>query len=250
MTVAVTTRRIKLIVVATVIASALSLLLTSLDHRVEGQVAPLGTITSDNEPASPDSLIDSLDKTIQHRFLTAPNFGFARIAPVTPVGPKSRHMSSFNPNTPDEYAAVTALENDGWDAGIYLFGRRVEPRVGSKKANQYDIRYRLFDPIAVTKGLKRSNFRKQKKLAAEMKRAFLEFQDPNSANFNELKFEVGEWSYVARPVRAAQQSCLECHKDYVITDKLAEGKFTARPRRIGDVNGVLFYALRKRDGKL
>lgn len=247
MTFAITTRRLKLTIVAAAIVAIILFQFTISSPRHQAAAGSPAVVEDNTADPILDSLVEDFDRTIQQRFLTAPFFGFARIAPTRPTGPRPGHVSSFSPSTPEEYAAVAAFKKEGWDVGLYLFGRRVQPRTDTKKENDYDIRYRLFNPIPVTPGLKRSSFRKQKKLAEEAKRAFLEFQKPDSANKNEMRFEIGDWSYIARPVRASNQSCLECHKDYVITDKVAEGKFVARPRRIGDVNGVLFYALRKRD---
>ena len=245
-----TTHKLKVTVVfAAALLAAVFVLLASLHTRVEVQADSIDPIDTVSDPTSPEALVEKFDKTIQLRFLTEPFVGMARIAPRRPTGPSPRHVSGFSPQTHEEVAAVAGFEKEGWDVGIYLFGRRVDPRTNTKKETDYDIRYRLFNPAPVTSGLKRSSFRKQKKLAEEVKRAFLEFQKMDGPNANEMKFEIGDWSYFARPVRASNQSCLQCHRDYVITDKLADGKFVARPRKIGDVNGVLFYALRKREAK-
>jgi hypothetical protein len=245
MTSRITKHRIKLIAVAAALVAAVFVLLAPSRSRVE--VHAVSVEDRVQSSLSVETVVDGFDRSIQRRFLTEPSFGMARLGSGGPrTGPAPKHFDSFRPHTEEEYASVAAFEKDGWDVGIYLFGRRVTPRTNTKKENDYDIRYRLFNPLPVTKGLKRSSFRKQKKLAEEVKRAFLEFQDTDSPNANEMRFDDGEWSYIARPVRASSQSCLQCHRDYVITDKIAEGKFTARPRKVGDVNGVLFYALRKR----
>jgi hypothetical protein len=236
-----------MVVFASIVAIILIQFLPST-ARPDVHPAPVNASATTAASTSPETLIDDFDKIIQQRFLTSPGFGFARLVfvPVRPTGPKPGHVDSFNPSSEAELSAVAGFEKEGWDVGLYLFGRRVQPRTKTEKENDYDIRYRLFNPIPVTKGLKRSSFPKQKKLANEAKQAFLEFQRSNK---NEMRFDVGEWSYIARPVRVANQTCLQCHTDLVITDKTAEGKFTARPRRIGDVNGVLFYALRKHAAK-
>lgn len=195
----------------------------------------------------PDELIDAFDKTLQSRFLSAPNFGIRRIVIPGPAPRlESSHLNQFHPNSEAEHAAVAAFENSGWDVGIYLFGRRVELRTDTKEKDKYDIKYRLFDPIPITKDLKPSKLRESKKMAEEIKQAFVEFQKPGSPNENELRFSGGKWALVARPVRAVNQSCLECHKDYVITERLGDGQFTVRKRRIGDANGILVYAFAKR----
>ena len=188
-----------------------------------------------------DVLIDDFDKTIQERFLTAPQFGIFRITPNRPISP---HLDQFTPQTPGEISAVNAFAINGWDVGIYLFGRKVTRRTDSK-SEKYDIKYRLFDPIKVTSVRKKVDFQKSTALIKEIKNAFVTFQKTGDPNENEVRFENGRWSYIVRPVRAANQSCLQCHKDYVITDRLGDGKFTVRERRIGDANGVLVYAFKK-----
>lgn len=152
-------------------------------------LAALPTVESGS--GTPDTLIDDLDKVIQQRFLTAPGFGRARIAPMHPTGPTPSHVGTFTPNTTDEFAIVSALEKEGLDVGIYLSGRTVTPLKKPKNGKDYEVRYRLFNPIPVTKGLKRSSFIKQIKLADEVKRSFYEFQDPSSPNVDGRTFTVG-----------------------------------------------------------
>lgn len=189
------------------------------------------------------SLIDDFDKSIQLRFLTAPNFGMRRMEPPGPTNP---HFEQFSPKTAAEMASVAGFEANNWDVGIYLFGKRTQPKANTK-TEKFEIKYRLFDPLPVTRDLKRSDLLRSKTLLTEVKKAFLHFQQPDSPNHAGSTFDIGEWSYVARPVRAVQQSCLECHKDYVVTKKLDDGKFKFRKRQIGDANGVLVYAFSRRD---
>ena len=190
-----------------------------------------------------NSLIDDFDKSIQLRFLTAPNFGMRRMEPPGPTNP---HFEQFSPNTDAEKASVAGFEANNWDVGIYLFGKRTQPRANAK-TEKFEIKYRLFDPLPVTRDLKRSDLLRSKTLLTEVKKAFLHFQQPDSPNHEGVTFDIGEWSYIARPVRAVQQSCLQCHKDYVVTKKLGDGKFKFRKRQVGDANGVLVYAFSKRD---
>jgi hypothetical protein len=190
--------------------------------------------------SKPDTeIIERFDKQIQQRFLTEPSFGIYRIAPTKPINP---HFEQFYPKNDEESASVDEFQNDGWKASIYLFGKRSTPKiVNEKKTDKFQINYRLFDPIPVTFGLKEKNLHQSTKLLKEVKKAFLEFQTPDSLNKNEYAFEIGKWSYVAKPVLASKQSCVQCHQDYVVTEKIGGGKFKFRKRQIGDVNGVLVY---------
>ena len=241
-----TTFRVK-IVVLFLFVLGLGLILADQSFReTRGQVrSPQGATEEVTITVPADVLIDDFDKTIQQRFLTAPSFGIRRIEPRVPPL-ENPHFQYFTPNTEAERSAVNAFDLNGWDVGIFLYGRKVTRRTDTKK-EKYNIRYRIFDPIPVTGELKKSDFSSPKDLAEEIKQAFVDFQKPGSPNENEVRLEGGRWSYVARPVRAATRSCIVCHKDYVITERLGDGKFTARPRKIGDANGVLVYAFRRRD---
>ena len=192
--------------------------------------------------SKPDAeIIERFDRLIQARFLSEPYFGIARIPRVSKA-PDNPHFKHFYASGAEEVNSVREFEEDGWKSSINLFGKRTTPKMVSKSEfGKFRINFRLFDPIPVTSGLKEKNLPKSSKLLKEVKKAFLAFQTPNSPNENEYAFEIGEWSYVAKPVRASQTSCVECHKDYVVTQKLDDGKFKFRKRQIGDANGILVY---------
>jgi hypothetical protein len=237
--------RLKITVLAVCITVAALTQSLQYSRQISGQTRTLvgGDAPATTASLPPEGLIDDFDRSIQLRFLTAPSFGIRRIQPV---GPISTHLDQFHPTTDLERDSVAAFESNGWDVGIYLSGRRVKLRPDTKGDEKYDITYRLFEPIPVTSGLKQSKLRDSKKLADEVKQAFVEFQKPGGANENEMRFESGRWSFVARPVRAVNQSCLQCHTDSVVTERLGNGKFAIRKRRIGDANGILMYAFAKR----
>lgn len=199
------------------------------------------------EPRRPDmDLINKFDKEVRARFLTMPFFGMARIAPIQPVKFRSSHISSFSPNTPDEVAAVKSFNDDGWDVGIYLYGRRSEPKLKEgKPTDKFNIRYRINQPVPVTFGLKEGSLQEPTHLIKYVKQAFLEYQKATPDEARDFGFENGDWSYIARPVRAVNQSCLQCHNDYVVVDNLPNRQFKMRKRQVGDVNGILLYAFRK-----
>lgn len=196
-----------------------------------------------NKPEA--SVIDRFDAAMHKRFLTEPFFGMARITPIIrePQPLRSSHLSSFNAIDPEEGNLLTAFEKDGWDVGLYLFGR-----VSTKKEAKpgymptFRVNYRLNEPLPITRGVKVKDLHRSSKLMKEIKAAFIEFQTPNSPRENNYEFTIGKWSYVARPVRAVNESCLKCHSDYVITEKLPDGQFKFKKREVGDANGVIVYA--------
>ncbi|MFT3743292.1 MAG: hypothetical protein QM785_03255 [Pyrinomonadaceae bacterium] len=197
-----------------------------------------------NTAKKPDSsVIDRFDAAMHKRFLTEPFFGMARIAPIGPQPLRSSHLGTFSPIDTEERSLQTALENDGWDVGLYLFGRvstLKEEKPGSMP--KFRVNYRLNEPVPITRNIKAKDLHKSSKLMKEVKSAFIEFQTPNSPRENNYEFAIGKWSYVARPVRAINESCLKCHTDYVITEKLPGGQFKFKKREIGDANGVIVYA--------
>lgn len=187
--------------------------------------------------------IDRFDRAIQQRFLTEPNFGIRRIVIIPEPNP---HLETFYPKNHEEKTSVTDFEKEGWKVNLYLFGRRAMPKsADSKESKKFSIEYRLNKPLPVTKGLKAEGLPKAEKLLKEVKTAFLEFQNPNSPNENSYEFNIGEWAYVAKPVRAVNQSCLKCHTDYVIISKLENNQYKFRRRQVGDTNGVLVYGFSK-----
>lgn len=194
---------------------------------------------------SPD--IDSFDEAIQKRFLTEPGFGGARIAPVKPQPLESGHVRSFHPVNDDEKSLLAAFEKNGWKVGLYLFGRTAMPN--GKDENplaKFKVRYRINKPVPITWGLKEKHLPKSKKLMDEVKSAFIAFQTQSDENKDRYQFTKGDWTYVAKPVRAVNQSCIRCHTDYVITEKLDDDRFKFRKRAVGDVNGVVVYGFTKK----
>lgn len=205
-----------------------------------GQIKTSGD-KSNLKPA--ESLVDAFDASIQKRFLTEPYFGIRRIAPTYPTNP---HFEYFSAQTAEEKQSLADFEKEGWKVFLYLFGRQAKPRViDGKEQKDFTIKYRINQPVAITKGLKVKDLPKGEELLKNVKEAFIDFQTPTSANENNYQFSRGKWSYVARPVRAANESCVKCHTDYVITAKLEKNKYKFRKRQIGDANGVLVYGFTK-----
>jgi len=237
-------RKIKLFVLAVWALSVVVIVLARNSSPVLGR-----TELSRDQPVvevrPKTELIDRFDRAIQLRFLDAPFFGIARIMPVNPRI-KSGHIGGFEPRNGDERESLLAFGHDNWKVSLHLFGRRAEPKmVKGKQTDKFEIRYRLNDPVAITPGLKENKIPSPKKLLKYVKQAFIDFQTPGSPNYNNYEFAAGGWNYVARPVRVPNQSCLQCHTDYVITAKLDDGKYKFRKRTVGDANGVVVYGFKK-----
>lgn len=239
-----TTLRVKLAICLVWTIFLTAIFFTRQIPTVDGQARPTGLAS-----LTPDrAVIDRFDHAVRNRFLTAPSFGMARMAPVGPQPTRSRHLEQFSPNGEDEVAGVTAFERNGWNAALYLFGRRATPIVkNGKDTPKFDVHYRLNEPLPITTGLKLSQVPKPKGMIEEIRKAFIDFQTPDSPNAENYEFRIGKWSYIARPVRAVNESCITCHSDFVITEKLAGGQYKFRPRQVGDANGVIVYAFARPD---
>ncbi len=184
-------------------------------------------------------LINDLDKVIQHRFLTLPAFGIRRIGPNP-----NPHLEHFEPHTADERLVVANLERGDWKVGIYLMGRRAYELPDIKNLNgpkQLTVQYKLNDPVPVTSNVKKSELYGPKRLRDGVDKAFERFREGDTFDFS-----IGEWSYVARPVRAGE-ACMKCHQDMFVTAKVGNKKYQYRNRRVGDAIGVLVYAFRKKN---
>jgi len=195
------------------------------------------TVATESGNPPPDlALVNALDKVIQQRFLTAPNFGIRRIGP-TP----NPHLEHFEPRSAEESEAVTNLQNADWKVGIYLIGRRAYEIPSPKEGNagkRLTVYYHLNQPVPVTKNVKKRELPNPKRIKEHADAAFQRFTSTDTYGFS-----VGKWSYVARPLRA-QETCLKCHTDFFLTSK--ENKVYAyRKRRVGDPIGLVIYAVRK-----
>lgn len=197
-------------------------------------------------PEPDPALVERFDKSIQQRFLSQPDlFGGARIQPPNPPSP---HVASFQPINDEEKASLADFTTGGWKVSLHLFGRRAWQRYQSgKKLNAFDINYRMPPPVPITANIQQKNLPSSDKLLKEVRNAFYLFQGSPNKDDRDYKFEMDKWVYFARPVRAVKESCVTCHNDYVVTQKLKDGKFKLRQRRIGDVNGIVVYGFSKVD---
>ena len=221
---------------------AVSLFSLQISRTANGQIKkPDENVKLNLKPA--DSLINSFDAAIQKRFLTEPYFGIRRIAPNYPTNP---HFEYFDAKTDEERKSFADFESGGWKVFLYLFGKKANPRIVDGKAKKdFVINYRINQPVTITKNLEKKDLPTGGSLMKDVKEAFLAFQTTNGTNENNYEFDNGKWSYIARPVRAANESCVKCHTDYVVTEKLKNNQFKFRKRQIGDVNGVLVYGFAK-----
>jgi hypothetical protein len=158
---------------------------------------------------APDlGLINDLDKVIQLRFLNAPQLGMRRIGPNP-----NPHFEHFEPQTEEEKQAVANLQKGEWKVGIYLMGRRAyeNPSRDLKDGKPLVVQYKLNEPVPVTTNVKKQELADAKGLRDGVDEAFEKFRAADTYDFS-----LGNWAYVARPVRA-RESCMKCHTDMFVT---------------------------------
>jgi hypothetical protein len=197
----------------------------------------------------PDKVqVEKFDKALQERFFTEPSFGIRRLEPAYKPNPHFENFDfvQFNPKTKEEQLSIEAFEKEDWKVSLYLFGRRAIPQdANEKEPKEFNIQYRLNRPLLVTKNVKIKQVTNPGKFREEIKSAFDSFQNPSSPNYENYEFSVGKWSYVARPVRAANESCIKCHTDYVALPQPGTDEYQFRRRQVGDANGILVYGFAK-----
>lgn len=218
-------------------------------QKISGQTRETNELSNKTLKLAPEALlVNQFDKVVQRRFLTEPGFGMARMAPLKPVPLESNHVRSFSPVSEEEKGLVSGFENKGWKVGLYLFGRQALPN-GNKnnRLDKFKIRYRVNQPVPITWGLQEKQLPSAKKLMKEVKEAYLFFQKNERTSESSMQFTKGEWTFVAKPVRAANESCIRCHTDYVITEKLNDDRYKFRKRAVGDVNGIIIYGFSRNE---
>ncbi len=195
--------------------------------------------TSAQEPASPMCLITALDEQIQQRFEDqAKGFGLRRI-----IYPGNYHETTtwrFSPEDRSELMAVRGLERVGLKVVLYLAGRRV---LAGPPANDLASPWArvssIAGPVLITHADVRSPSTPDTPAATDLwdrsRRALEAFSRADVVTFAERG-----WNFVARPVRATGQRCLECHQSDPLPS-LAASSTPPRSLQVGDALGVVLY---------
>jgi hypothetical protein len=205
-------------------------------------------------PAPESQIIDALDDCIQQRFKDIDkSFGFRRIirAGDTP--------HRFKPENTKEFSSIGELNSKKVEVALYLASRSV---LGDKPDDKEWNQDRLASteqgvtPMSIGRGTGFSRriikgpvliCAKDKldmplpsELWEQSKKAMQVFATKDS-----FEFTLGNWQFTARPVRASEQSCLQCH--LVDSTAVLARKPNEEPKqlKIGDPLGVVLYAYRK-----
>jgi hypothetical protein len=199
-----------------------------------------GQRTKTDARASEARVISALDDCLQDRFKDVDEkFGMARIA----RGKAHR----FQPENIREVEALRGLERAKLRVVFYLAGRRVlgaMPGPGSwREEDGWGI---IKGPVDITPvSARRSSLfednapPRPRDLWEDSRRAMMAFASAESHEFTNAG-----WKFIARPVRASSESCLECHgapKSFV---RPSLGIAADRSLKIGDSIGAAIYGYR------
>jgi hypothetical protein len=174
-----------------------------------------------SEPALPAIL--ALDAAIQKRFEKFDGrFGIVRVAV---------EAHKFTPENDAEMSSLRELNDAGLRVALYLGSRRLlAPQQPGTDGDGFD---RIKGPRLITRGPFPATPVPQS-MDVEARRAFAAFERQD----RHYQFVAGKWNVVARPVRAVDYSCLNCH----LSTGVSSLRPTASDLRVGDVIGVVLYA--------
>ena len=185
------------------------------------------------------ALIGYLDDCIQQRFLDVEQgFGYRRIirAGDTP--------HRFKPENAKELAAEDHLNRHKLDVVLYLAGRGIIALDLSSKEIASIADKLIKGPVHITPTDKQPiQLPSSKQLLDHGQKAMRVFERSDNYEFN-----LGQWKFIARPVRASDKSCLKCHQ-HSGTSYMAWPDRSQEPSslQIGDPLGVLVYGYKNSD---
>ena len=212
----------------------------SLLAVLAGSAASVARLSASQSPLTDADraavLISAFDGCIQGRFADVDEkFGFRRI--VNPGDTPHR----FKPESTRELDAVRGLEGAGLRVVLYLTGRRIlreEPQPDAPGANPF--RAIIKGPVPITNASADNAASAggvpvppPVELWKESRQAILAFAKRDS-----FDFAKAGWSFIARPVRASDATCLRCHRE-----PYSMGVPVSEPSNlnVGDALGVVLY---------
>ncbi|HEV2689917.1 MAG TPA: hypothetical protein VGV35_15265 [Bryobacteraceae bacterium] len=155
---------------------------------------------------APDEL-SRLNECIQHRFQDRTSFGMRRILPFQFHG-----VRQFRPENATEQAVVNELQDKGYQVALFLAGRNVIPALQSMLAPAY--RYTVQGPAYITH-LNPQELPQPASLLEESRTALEAFKTGQGYNV-----EKDGWTVALRPLRAANEACVQCHNNMGASVKL------------------------------
>jgi hypothetical protein len=189
-------------------------------------------------------LLRAFDAELQRRFLdTSRGFGAARVMTAVPSPHRLTMGYRFVPENSVEQDVVNGLAAAHIDVVFYLASQSLPPRAETTipvltpvLGPRWRQRPELQGPVTVLSS------------SGATPPAVENLLDHGRRTFAVLKtedvvqFRSEGWEMVARPVRAANGSCVVCHNGNPDRPRLPDGALTTY--KVGDVLGVLLYALK------
>ena len=168
--------------------------------------------------------ISKLNDCIQTRFvIRSPFFGLSRIGP-----PQFHGVGMFQPENSVEVDVVRQLRRKGFEVAVYLVGRQAMDERATATPAFFARRSGLQGPANIT-------LRPDTRLpAADV--LFTEGRTALASNLDDQGYSVksGDWTLALRPLRASNQTCIQCHTTVDSAPKL------------GDALGVVMYVYLQR----
>jgi len=193
----------------------------------------ISLVPSQEHSDSEADLIAALDDCIQQRFLDVDKgFGFSRV--IRPGSTPHR----FKAENAKELTIVEYLTRARLDVVLYLAGRRiVEAKLNSEDVDSIAGSL-IKGPVSITPANKQNKgLPLPKQLLSHSPEAMHVFQGSGKYDFS-----LGEWKFIARPVRASDATCLNCHQRNGTT-LFSTGRIgqESKSLQIGDPLGLLVY---------
>lgn len=193
--------------------------------------SPLGRIdTLESRPKHLASPMDDLDYHVQERMRTSEGFGMSRVFGLVHI---MNIVSLTNKASDEERAVIAELERQGLRVGVYLGSRGLlEAPVSEAVWNEGEKRRAeskrkpIGEPVLISGEVEPEGMPGPFELWEIGQKALV-----ISKTSDRYESSIGRWKVDARPVRAAQESCLKCHSSEHPDTKL----------KIGDALGVVMY---------
>jgi hypothetical protein len=202
--------------------------------RTKTIILVASTLSATLSAAAPPTLktaepieISKLNNCIQTRFvIRSPFFGMSRIGPAQFHG-----VGIFQPENPAEVDAVNELWRKGFEVAVYLVGRQalderamaIPPffarRSGLQGPATFTLRPDTRLPVADA-------------LFSEGRAALASATHEKGWDDQGYTVKKGDWTVTLRPLRASNQTCIQCHTAVDSAPK------------VGDALGVVMYVYR------
>ena len=193
---------------------------------------------TDVERAS--ALISAFDGCIQGRFRDVDqSFGLRRI--IKPGATPHR----FEPESTRELDVVQGLEAEGFRVVLYLTGRRVLRPKNLKLPAPRDLMGAIIKgPVLITTRPARPRPVRAEAAPRAMLWDDSRRRDDRVREADSFDFARADWNFfIARPVRASDAMCLQCHHEPVPGVDPARG-IEVNALKIGDPMGVVIYGFK------